>query len=71
MLGAAWTNSPDGVSAAPRLHITAQDDKGVVGYLVIDTLINGPSHGGVRLHRNVIEGALPWPPRWDVLASTT
>src|SRR4030042_2171430 len=38
-----------------QLHITVSKGPGVIGYLVIDSLVGGHSHGGVRIMPDIDE----------------
>jgi glutamate dehydrogenase (NAD(P)+) len=38
---------------APHLICIARDSEEVLGYLVVDSFVNGRSHGGVRMRQDV------------------
>jgi len=43
---------------SPKLACTIADGGEVLGYLVVDSFVNGRSHGGVRMRQDVTEEEL-------------
>ncbi len=44
--------------SAPELACAVRDGGEVIGHLVVDSFVNGRSHGGVRMHRDITEEEL-------------
>ena len=46
------------ISRQPQLIISVKHDEQILGYLVVDTFVDGRSHGGIRVHQGVTEGEI-------------
>ncbi len=43
------------ISRQPQLISIVKEDEQILGFLVVDTFVDGRSHGGIRLHQDVTE----------------